>query len=129
MFERVEGIKCFKRYFPNKPWCYFHDVLEFRWYREFDHEEWDDRIYLKLTMSSEDRKDVISFIFSDCNILGGVCFNGWISGLDIINRTQDFQKQLYEVVDFEDDSLHIMCTDFSIKILQVDGRTIVEEEY
>lgn len=127
MFESVKGIKSFKRYFPNKPWFYFHDVLEFRWYREFDYEEWYDRIYLNLTMSSEDGKDIVSFVFYDCEILGSICFNGWISGLDIINRTQDLQRCSYEVIDFEDGSIHIMCMDFSIKILQVDGKCLIEE--
>lgn len=127
MFERVEGIREFNKYFPNKPWCYFHDVIEFRWYREFDYEEWYDRTYLKLTMSSEDKNDIISFVFADCEMLGSVCFNGWISGLDIIDITQDFQRQAYEIVDFEDNCLHMMCTDFSIQIIQVAGKIILEE--
>lgn len=126
MFERVTGIKEFNKYFPSKPWFYFHDILEFRWYREFDYEEWYDRTYLKLTLSSEDKNNIVSFTFSDCEILSSVCFNGWISGLDIIDRTQDLQRQSYEIVDFEDGCLHMMCTDFSIQIIQVDGKKILE---
>lgn len=127
MFENIEGMQCFKRYFPNKPWFYFHDVLEFRWYQEFDYEEWHDRRYVNLTMASEDRQDIVSFTFSDCEMLGSVCIDGWISGLDIINRTQDLQRRAYEIIDFEEGSIHMMCTDFSIKVLQVDGKNMSDD--
>lgn len=127
MFERVEGIQDFNKYFPNKPWFHIHDVIEFRWYREFDYEEWCDRTYLKLMMSSEDKNDIVSFVFSDCEILGSVCFNGWISGLDIIDRTRDLQRQVYEIVDFEGHCLHMICMDFSIQIIQAAGKNIPEE--
>lgn len=35
-YKNIDGIETFWKFFPDKPWHYFHDILEFRWYQEFD---------------------------------------------------------------------------------------------
>lgn len=54
----------------------------------------------------------ISFLFKDVAFISPLLINGWISGLDIINKSRDYQTSAYEIIDFEDNSIHMICRDF-----------------
>ena len=58
MYKDIRGIEKFFEHFPDKPWHYFHEIIEFRWYREFDYEEWYNRFYINLVMSDREGKDI-----------------------------------------------------------------------
>lgn len=124
MFKSIEGIELFWSAFPDISWCYFHEILEFRWYRKFDNEDWIDRSYFELKMSGIDGKDIILFLFKDAVFMSPLSINGYISGLDIINKSRDYQNTTYEIIDFEDQSIHMVCSDFSIKVLQINGISV-----
>lgn len=66
----------------------------------------------------------ISFLFKDVAFISPLLINGWISGLDIINKSRDYQTSAYEIIDFEDNSIHMICRDFSITVLKVNGKQI-----
>lgn len=61
MYKNIIGFDIFYKYFDDKPWHYFHDILEFRWYIEFDYEEWHDRTYIDLKMASQDKQNIVNF--------------------------------------------------------------------
>lgn len=123
MYKDIVGITEFFHYFPNAHWCYFHEVLEFRWYREYDYEEWCDRFCVDLIISDMEKKDTILLTLK--NVSGGNCeFLGWISGLDIINLkyTDTGYEIRYEVLDFEDSQIHFYCDEIIIKVIMVNGK-------
>lgn len=41
----------------------------------------------------------ISFLFKDVAFISPLLINGWISGLDIINKSRDYQTSAYEIID------------------------------
>lgn len=121
MYKHIQGIDEFLKYFPDEPWCHFHDVVEFRWYRQFDYEEWYDKFCIDLTLRDQNESDAILLKFKD--VTGAetddfLC--GWISGLDIINlkyNNPSFENQ-YEVIDFEESSIHFYCQEIEVKVLR-----------
>lgn len=126
MYKNIKGIDEFFKYFPEAHWCYFHEVIEFKWHREFDYEEWYDRFYINLVVSDKDRKDTILLKFKN---ISGECncnFCGWISGLEIVNLkyTDKNHEIQYEILDFEDSQIHFYCTDIEIKVLSVNGEKV-----
>lgn len=132
MYKYISGIEDFFHYFPNTHWCHFHEVLEFRWYRKLDYEEWHDIFYIDLTMSDLNENDTILLKFKNVSgITSERCdFSGWISGLDIINlkyNNPSYENQ-YEVLDFEDYKIHFYCEDIEVKVLRADGTDILHED-
>lgn len=126
MYKNIMGFDIFFKYFHDKPWHFFHDVLEFRWYREFDYEEWHDKTYLDLKMASQDNQNVVIFKLTDVSVEGPCYFNGWISGLDIINmhKKGTWLEHQYELIDFEDSSIHLYCNEVEIQVITVNGKNI-----
>ena len=120
------GIDLFWKYFPEKPWHYFHDVLEFKWYKEFDYEEWRDRIYLELKMASLDGQDIVVLKLMDASGEGICRLNGYISGLDIINLRYEsaWVETQYELIDFEESNIHFYCNEIEIKVIAVGGKNV-----
>lgn len=116
----------FMKYFHDKSWCYFHDILEFKWYRKFDFEEWCDRTYLDLKMTDITNKDTVLFRLIDASSSGPCMLNGWISGLDIINLRQNgtWLEHQYELIDYEDSGIHFYCKEIEIKVITVDGKDV-----
>ncbi|MDE7424839.1 MAG: hypothetical protein K2N51_14315 [Lachnospiraceae bacterium] len=126
MYKDIIGITDFFHYFPNVYWCYFHEILEFRWYREFDYEEWCDQFCVDLKMSDIEKKDIILLTLKGVSCDGSCEFLGWISGLDIINLkyTGTGYELQYEVLDFEDSHIHFYCDEIVIKVISVNGKEI-----
>lgn len=126
IYKDIVGIDKFFECFPNQHWYYFHEVLEFRWYREFDNEEWCDRFCVELTMSDINGKDVILFRFKDVCTKGSCDFSGWISGLEIVNlKHNDISHEThYEVLDFEDSKIHFYCNEIEVNVLIVNGKKV-----
>lgn len=126
MYENIEGIGEFLRYFPKVHWCYFHEMVEFRWYREFDYEEWCDKFCVDLTMSDMDGKDTILLKLKNVSGNWNCEFSGWISGLEIVNlKYIDINHEVqYEILDFEDSQIHFYCTNIEIKVLSVNGEKV-----
>lgn len=42
-YRNIKGMDEFLKCYPDRPWHYFCDVLEFRQYLRFDNEEWIER--------------------------------------------------------------------------------------
>ena len=63
MYKNIIGIDMFMKYFHDKSWCYFHDILEFKWYRKFDFEDSGIHFYCKeieikvITVNGKDVSD------------------------------------------------------------------------
>ncbi|MBQ4282306.1 MAG: hypothetical protein IJB96_00065 [Lachnospira sp.] len=122
-YKGIIGIDEFLIHFPDKAWCHFHDVLEFRWYREYDYKEWRDKVCIELTMSDAERKDIICFRFN--NVSGAKCdFSGWISGLEIVDLLQrDVCSEVhYEVLDYEDGQVHFYCDEIEVRVVRGDEK-------
>lgn len=122
-YKNIKGIDEFFKYFPEVHWCHFHEVIEFKWYREFDCEEWSDSFSINLIMSDMSGKDTILLKFKN---VSGECncnFCGWISGLEIVNlKYMDRNREIrYEILDFEDSQIHFYCADIEVKVLCVNG--------
>ncbi len=126
MYKNISGIDIFWKYFPDKPWHYFHDILEFRWYKEFDYTEWCDRTYVELKMSDLNGLDIVLFKLIDASGEGIYKLNGWISGLDILNLRYGatWIEEQYELIDFEENNLHFYCNEIEIKVIAVNGKDI-----
>ncbi len=124
MFNSIDGIEKYSEYFANAPWCHFHDVIEYRWFRKYDNDEQVDRYYVELVMSDTNQDDIVKFLFSDVEIMSDVSMHGYISGLEILNRCKELQRAAYEVLDFEDGAIHMLCSDFSIDVLRAQGKDI-----
>lgn len=122
-YKDIVGIDVFWKYFPDKPWHYFQDILEFRWYKEFDYEEWQNRFYLELKMADFNNQDVVLLKLIDVSGEGTCRFSGCISGLDIVNLRQgaSWLEQHYELVDFEDSAIRFYCNEIEIKVIAVNG--------
>lgn len=125
-YKNIIGIDNFWKYFPDKPWFYFHDILEFKYYKEFDYEEWRDRWYLDLKMTDLDGKDIVVFKLVDVYGEGTFQFQGYISGLNIVNlrHTATWLEPQYELLDFEDSSIHFYCSDIEVSVLMVNGKEV-----
>lgn len=125
-YKNIIGIDTYYEYFPDKPWYYFHEILEFRWYREFDYEEWREKFCVDLKMASLDRRNTVVFKLMDVYAEANLELCGWISGLDIINLRcmSAWTEVQYELVDFEDSHIHIYCNEIEIKVITVDGKDI-----
>lgn len=126
MYKDIIGITDFFRYFPKVHWCYFHEVLEFRWYREFDYEEWCDRFCVDLKMSDMEKKDAILLKLKDVSCNGSCELLGWISGLNVINLKYigtGYELQ-YEVLDFENSHIHFYCNEIEIQVISVNGKEV-----
>mgnify|MGYP003289791830 FL=1 len=128
MYKDIRGIEKFFEHFPDKPWHYFHEIIEFRWYREFDYEEWYNRFYINLVMSDREGKDIVSFLFKDVSGSCHMDFCGWMAGFDIVNlKYIDVNHETrYEIMDFEDSDLHFFCSDIEIKVLSVNWKDQAE---
>ncbi len=124
MFRNIEGMELLLDKIPDFAWCIFHDVLAFKWYRQYDNEEWRYRDCFEMKMASADGANVALFKFIDVHFMGGFEINGWISGFNIINKTMDYQRSAYEIIDFEDNAISMLCSDFTVKLLQVNGEAI-----
>lgn len=126
IYKDVKGIEEFFRFFPEVHWCYFHEMIEFRWYREVDYEEWTDRFCVDLTMSDIDGKDTILLKLKNVSGNCNCDFSGWISGLDIVNLKHiDKNHEIqYEILDFEDSQIHLYCKDIEIQVLRVNGEDV-----
>lgn len=122
LYKGIKGIDAFFAYFPERHWCHFSKVQEFKWYRDFDYETWLDKICVDLMISDKEEKDTVLLRFINARncVYDGL---GWISGLEIVNRKlADFNSELqYEVLDFEDSSIHLYCEDIEIKVLYANG--------
>lgn len=59
MYKHITGITEFYKYFSEKNWFYFQKMLEFRWYKYYDYEEWSDKYCIDITLSDSDEKDCI----------------------------------------------------------------------
>lgn len=120
-YKHIQGIDEFLKHFPDKPWWHFHDIVEFRWYRQFDYEEWYDKFYIDLTLRDQNESDEILLRFKDVTGAETDDFlSGWISGLDIIDlkiKNPSFENQ-YEVLDFEDAKIHFYCQEVEVKVLR-----------
>lgn len=125
-YKNIIGIDTYYEYFPDKPWHYFHEILEFRWYREFDYEEWREKFCIDLKMASLDRRNTVVFKLTDVYAEANLELCGWISGLDIINLRcmSAWTEVQYELVDFEDSHIHIYCNEIEIKVITVYGKDI-----
>lgn len=121
MFTSIDGVKTFFEYFPNIAWCHFHDVMEYRWFQKYDDVEARDRYYMELVMADSKREDVVKFLFRDVEMMSPVSMHGYISGLEILNKCKELQRAAYEVLDFEDGDIHMLCSDFLIEVLKVQG--------
>ena len=124
MFRGIEGIDLLLDKIPNFAWNVFHDILEFKWYVQYDYEDWCYRRNFEMKMASEDGFNIVLFKFVDVEFIGGFTISGYISGFDIINKTTDYQRAAYEIIDYEDNAIDMLCADFSVKLLQVDGQKI-----
>lgn len=121
MFASIDGIETYFEYFANVPWWHFHDVIEYKWFRKYDNEELIDRYYVELVMSDINQEDIVKFIFKDVEMMSDVSMHGYISGLEILNKCKELHRAAYEVLDFEDGAIHMLCSDFSIEVLSVQG--------
>lgn len=121
MFSSIDGIETFWKYFPDVEWFHFHEVFEYRWFRKYDDVDLADRSYVELVMADYNEEDIVRFIFSGVQMMSDVSMRGYISGLEILNKCKDLQRSAYEVLDFEEGSIHMMCTDFSIEVLRAQG--------
>ena len=121
MFNSIDGIETYFEYFANVPWCHFHDVIEYRWFRKYDNEELIDRYYVELVMADTNHDDVVKFVFYDVEMLSDISMHGYISGLEILNKCKELHRAAYEVLDFEDGAIHMMCSDFLIDVIRAHG--------
>ena len=121
MFNSIDGIETYYKYFANVPWFHFHDVIEYRWYRKYDNEEQLDRFYVELIISDVNQEDIVKFIFCDVEMMSSVSMHGYISGLEILNKCKELQRAAYEVFDFEDGAIHMLCSNFTIEVLRAHG--------
>ena len=121
MITSIDGVKTFFEYFPNIAWCHFQDVMEYRWFQKYDYVEARDRYYVELVMADSKREDVVKFLFRDVEMMSQVSMHGYISGLEILNKCKELQRAAYEVLDFEDGDIHMLCSDFLIEVLKVQG--------
>lgn len=130
MYKHILGIDDFFKYFPDVHWCHFHEIIEFRWYRQFDYEEWYDKFCIDLTMSDQNGNDSILLTFKNVGGETKDFLSGWISGLDIINlkyNNPSYENQ-YEIIDFEDSKIHFYCNDIEIKVLRANGTDIITNQ-
>lgn len=72
LFHSVEGIDLLLEKIPNFEWNIFHDILEFRWYRQYDYEEWIFRRNFEMKMASIDGLDIALLKFLDVEFIGGL---------------------------------------------------------
>lgn len=75
-------------------------------------------------MASEGGWDIFLLRFEDADFVSGLDIRGWISGFTIENRSKEYQRSAYEVLDFEDGVIHMFCSGFSVKILQLEGKPV-----
>ena len=77
-------------------------------------------------MTDIHKQDTVIFQFIDVSGEGTCQFNGWISGFDIVNlrHGETWLEQQYELLDFEDSSIHFYCKDIKIKVVCVNGKEI-----
>ena len=54
-------------------------------------------------------------------MMSPVSMHGDISGLEILNKCKELQRVAYEVLDFENGDIHMLCSDFLIEVLKVQG--------
>ena len=125
-YRHIDGINEFLQYFPNKPWHCFSEILEFKWYKEYDFEEWQNKICIDMKMTDTQNQNTILFKFVDVSIEEYCTLDGYISGLDIINLQYGGTgyESTYEVVDSEDSHIHFYCKDVKLKVIAVDGKEI-----
>lgn len=123
-FKYIEGFDEVIENIPNFWWGMLHDVLEFRWFQEYDYEEEYNRSYFEIKMASEGGLDIFLLRFEDADFVSGLDIRGWISGFTIENRSKEYQRPAYEVLDFEDGAIHMFCSGFSVKILQLEGKPV-----
>lgn len=99
-------------------------MLEFRWYRDFDCEEWCDKLCVEPTVSDLEDKDIILLKLKNAH--GNCDFSGQISGLEIVNLKYggSYYETHYEVSDYEESQIHFYCDDIEIEVLSVNGRNI-----
>lgn len=121
MFNSIDGIETYFECFANVPWFHFHDVIEYRWYRKYDNEEQRDRFYVELIISDVNQEDIVKFIFFDVEMMSDVSMHGYISGFEILNKCKELQRAAYEVLDFEDGAIHMLCSDITIEVLRAHG--------
>lgn len=116
-YKSIKGIEEFLKCFPDKPWHYFHDVLEFRRYIRFDYEEWVDRTYVELMLADIERKDGIVLRCIDAYIEGKCAIQTYIGGLNIVCLNDLGYEAKYKIEDFEESSICIYCSDLEISII------------
>lgn len=116
-YKNIKGIDEFIKRFPDKPWHYFHDVLEFRRYIRFDYEEWIDRTYIELMMADNERKDGIILRCIDAYIDGKCEIQTCIEGLNILCLKDLGYEAKYKIEDFEENSISIYCSDLEISVI------------
>ena len=116
-YKNIKGIDEFLKFFPDKPWHYFHDVLEFRQYIRFDYEKWIERSYIELVMAAANRKDGILLRCIDAYVDGKCEIQTYIGGLDIICLKDLWYEAKYKIGDFEEDCINIYCNDLEISVI------------
>ena len=80
-----------------------------------------DRYYVELVMADTNHDDVVKFIFNDVEMLSDISMHGYISGLEIVNKCKELHRAAYEVLDFEDGAIHMLCSDFLIDVIRAHG--------
>lgn len=124
MFKDISGINKFFLYFPNVQWHYFREIIEFKYYRVYDYENWCDKIYIDLRIGDSSKKDMIQLKLKEVSEDGQFNLCRWISGLEIVNLKDTGMELGYEILDFEDSHLHFYCSDIEIEVISVDGLII-----
>lgn len=118
----ITGIETILEKLPEglRQWYRFGNILDFRYYKVFDYENWSDRYDAELVLTDDSEAYHIRMHLK--NIVGSVTLypGRKISGLEITNMRQNCGYESgsrYLINDFESNEISIYCEDIEVSMI------------